>query len=151
MKKLIQILIVCGLFVVMVETGSDAQDATIKGPAAEVPKMKVSDVFLDFKSLIGKKIHVPGFLITIGDLQMLYDNRGDLNALTIDSGDLSRDDRKYILEKCTQGCRLEFIGIVEDSLMGKGLKVEKLIKMSNKDKGKSIVKELWMDLKRGLF
>lgn len=150
MKTLIQVLIVCGLFVVMGGTGSDAQDATSKGPAAEVPKMKVSDVFLDFKSLIGKKIHVPGFLITIGDLQMLYDNRGDLNALTIDSGDLSRDDRKYILEKCTQGCRLEFIGIVEES-MGKGLKAEKLIKMSNKDKGKSIIKELWMDLKRGLF
>ena len=148
MKKLIQILIVCGLFVVMVETGSDAQDATSKGPAAEVPKMKVSGVFLDFKSLIGKKIHVPGFFITVGNFQFLYDKRGDMNALTIDSDDLSRDDRKYILENCTQGCRLEFIGIVEGS---SGLKVEKLIKMSNKDKGKSIIKELWMDLKRGLF
>ena len=86
--------------------------------------------------------------------ETLVSNRGIVVVPTEpknSSDDLSRDDRKYILEKCTQGCRLEFIGIVEDSLMGKGLKVEKLIKMSNKDKGKSIVKELWMDLKRGLF
>jgi hypothetical protein len=92
--------------------------------------MAVSDVMLDYESLIGKKLYVRGFFFSLTDeLNYLYEEQGSTNFILIDKKKLIREDRKFILKQCGAGCTAGFVGVLkDDDILGKIIIAEKIIK-----------------------
>ena len=100
--------------------------ATAEGLTA----MAVSDVMLDYESLIGKKVYVRGFFFSLTDeMSYLYEEQGSTNFILIDKKKLIREDRKFLLKQCGGGCPTGFLGIIsKDRFLGQTMTAEKIIK-----------------------
>ena len=115
------------------DTFQDAQKVTpTRTPekkADGLTVMSVSDVLLDFRTLIGKRVYVRGFYLFLNEeLSFLYEQEGSLTHIIIDAKNLVRADRKILLTQCDGGCTAGFVGVLERRPLGNSLVASKLIK-----------------------
>ena len=115
------------------DTFQDAQKVTpTRTPekkADGLTVMSVSDVLLDFRTLIGKRVYVRGFYLFLNEeLSFLYEQEGSLTHIIIDAKNLVRADRKILLTQCDGGCTAGFVGVLERRPTGNLLVASKLIK-----------------------
>jgi hypothetical protein len=98
-----------------------ARERGSSAPRVEMKAVAVSDLILDYRGLVGQKMSVRGFFMAIGDLSFLYEKAGSMTFVTVDSSNLSRDDRKRLLTTCSNGCPVTIEGIVKDINYQKGI------------------------------
>jgi hypothetical protein len=93
-------------------------------------ELSISDVMLDYKSLIGKQVSVRGFFFALTDeLNYLYEEQGSTNYINIDKKKLIREDRKFLLKQCDKGCNTGFFGVItNDPLLGPKMIAEEIVK-----------------------
>jgi len=109
------------------KTSSALNENTAKADGLTV--MSVSDVLLDFRTLIGKRVYVRGFYLFLNEeLSFLYEQEGSLTHIIIDAKNLVRADRKILLTQCDGGCTAGFVGVLERRPTGNLLVASKLIK-----------------------
>lgn len=107
--------------------GAKAQMDTQNGVSNEAAQtMEVSDLLLDYTGMAGKDVRVKGFLMTAGNVNLLYEKRGAMIFVAVDTSKLSRNERKRLLKGCSQGCTITIDGTVGDVLFQKGITATKL-------------------------
>ena len=79
-------------------------------------KLTFEDFWLDKKTLIGEKIMVSGFGTYSGDMLFVTQNFGAANLVSIDTENLSRDNRRTLLKKCTPYCNISVTGVVSKDM-----------------------------------
>eukprot|EP01037_Dinobryon_pediforme_P012170 gene12172-12258_t len=84
-------------------------------------KMNMIDLLADIKQLTGKKVETTGVLLMMGQMAILYPERGSAAGLFIEVDKVSRSERKAILAGCTGGCDVSVKGSVSDLLIGMGI------------------------------
>ena len=89
--------------------------------AAVCTPMTVEDLKLDYADLLGKCAEVSGTVIQAGDIAMLMQSMMDANPFYLDTSELSRDERKILLN-CATGCQLTVTGTVQETSYNKGMK-----------------------------
>lgn len=90
--------------------------------------MSFVDLKLDYNDLIGKRVSVRGVCTYLNDTFIIGGEPNDPNAVVVDIDNMSREDRKYIMTKCSSGCELTVYGIVEKVFTLRimaGLRIEK--------------------------
>ncbi len=90
----------------------------------EYNALSLTDFRLDADDLIGKKIEVSGILQTMGDMSMLGEELFTMNKVFVDTKKLPRDSRRFIIEKCEQGCQITVRGKAGKVLMNNGIIAE---------------------------
>ena len=89
---------------------------------------KVSDVLLDKDMLIGKEILVQGvFAGLTEDMSFLYEELGSSSTISINTENLIRNQRKYLLTSCSGGCSIIVKGkLLNDWVLGLSLKLSEI-------------------------
>ena len=89
---------------------------------------KVSDVLLDKDMLIGKEILVEGvFAGLTEDMSFLYEELGSSSTISINTENLIRNQRKYLLTSCSGGCSIIVKGkLLNDWVLGFSLKLSEI-------------------------
>ena len=89
---------------------------------------KVSDVLLDKDMLIGKEILVEGvFTGLTEDMSFLYEELGSSSTISINTENLIRNQRKYLLTSCSGGCSIIAKGkLLNDWVLGISLKLSEI-------------------------
>jgi hypothetical protein len=77
-----------------------------------------TDLKLDIAQMKGQTVKVTGLLQILGDMVLLKSGPMDMTAVWVDAKQLSRDDRKLLLTKCSIMCKATVIGKVGDSMFG---------------------------------
>ncbi|NIO21632.1 MAG: hypothetical protein GTN76_13070 [Candidatus Aenigmarchaeota archaeon] len=114
-------LILCIIFLVVVLC-FPAYSGSKKVSAASKPKkVEFVDYLLDYDALHGQVVQLDGFLLTMGEMYILYERPGSGNFVFIDVSKLSRNDRKFILTRCGNGCPMSIVGKPGDVIFNKGL------------------------------
>ena len=95
----------------------------MKDEAAETActSMTVEDLKLDYNDILGTCAEVAGFVLQAGDSAMLMQSMMDANPFFIDTSELSRDERRILLN-CPSGCELTVTGTVGEFNYNKGMK-----------------------------
>jgi len=83
--------------------------------------MTVEDLKLDYNDILGTCAEVAGFVLQAGDSAMLMQSMMDANPFFIDTSELSRDERRILLN-CPSGCELMVTGTVGEFNYNKGMK-----------------------------
>lgn len=83
--------------------------------------MTVEDLKLDYQDIVGTCAKVAGFVMQAGDSAMLMQSMMDANPFFIDTSDLTRDERRILLN-CPSGCELTVTGTVGEFNYNKGMK-----------------------------
>jgi len=83
--------------------------------------MTVEDLKLDYQDILGTCAEVSGFVMQAGDTAMLMQSMMDANPFFIDTSELSRDERRILLN-CPSGCELTVTGTVGEFNYNKGMK-----------------------------
>ena len=103
-------------------------------PTAKKPKnndsyeqVSLTDLKLDLKQLGGKKVEVNGHFMSIGDISMISEKQFSTLQIMVETSKLSRDDRRKLLENCTQGCVITIQGKVGGVLFETGIIAEHII------------------------
>ena len=99
----------------------------IKRETAETActSMTVEDLKLDYQDILGTCAEVAGFVMQAGDTAMLMQSVMDANPFFIDTSELSRDERRVLLN-CPSGCELTVTGTVGEFNYNKGIKASSL-------------------------
>ncbi len=76
--------------------------------------MQMSDLKVDLKQLIGQKVRVSANGLYLGDQLVISDPsvEFDMNGVMVETKDLPRDVRKWIVTKCSEQCRVVVEGEV---------------------------------------
>jgi hypothetical protein len=88
--------------------------------------MSFNDLYLDYNQLRGKAVQVSGYLMTAGDYAIMTEKQGATTMIYVDTSNMSREDRKKILDECSSGCMMDFEGVVNDVMYQKGIKLTSL-------------------------
>jgi hypothetical protein len=89
--------------------------------------LKLVDLKVDVKTLIGKKVAVASQIQVIGEMAMLKSDELDMSPLFADFSKLSRDDRKKLASGCQVVlCQGIFYGVVRQLPLGVGVALEKV-------------------------
>jgi len=93
-------------------------------------KISIVDLKLDIQDLGGHLVEVTGQLGSFGDFLMLGDpSTGmDTSPVLAEAKKLSREERRYIIEKCNLGCRITVRGEVSTVMFQPGLELHELIR-----------------------
>ena len=88
----------------------------------------ITDLKLDMRDLVGKQVEVDVQLMMMGDMLMLSDPGADVDANPISAEDagLSREERRFILNRCGMGCNVTVRGEVAQSLFGTELHIHSI-------------------------
>lgn len=116
---------------------ANANDALVQ-PATQntkVSSMSFNDLYVDYNKLIGQKVQVKGHFFVYGDIGTLSDNSSSATALYVDISQLTRENRKLILDHCSSDCILELEGVVGDLQSLKGISATRLFKLELKSGG----------------
>ena len=89
--------------------------------AAVCTPMSVEDLKLDYADIIGSCAEVSGYVMQAGDIVLLMQSQMDANPFYVDSSELTRDERRILLN-CPTGCRLTVTGVVGEFNYSKGMK-----------------------------
>jgi len=84
------------------------------------------DLKLDIRSLGGKKIKTQAIGEVFEDVLLLTQDMEDMNPLTADITNISRNERKYILTQCNTGCKIIVYGTIGEVDGEKGIIAEKV-------------------------
>jgi len=98
-----------------------------KKSSGQYSSISLIDLKLDINSMSGKKIMTSGTGQFFADMFMLKQEMMDMNPLMVNVEGLSRDERKYIMTKCSSGCRVKVQGKVGEVMFQKGIIAEKIM------------------------
>ena len=100
------------------------------GAGAEFRNLSITDLKLDIASMGGQRVSVRAKLMLMGGMAMLTDPRQpfDTNPVFADSDSLPRDDRQYILTRCSTGCEVTVRGVVGEVMLQPGVRMLSLIR-----------------------
>ena len=100
-------------------------------PAAPGSYRQISyqDLRLDIDDLRGERVEVRASVSSMGGMLMLSDPRSDFdtNPIMAEEGDLSRDERAIILNRCNMDCVLTVRGEVSSVMFQSGLTLHSLV------------------------
>lgn len=99
---------------------SIAPDHPIAGPRSGTV-VSVADLLADYDSLVGKRINVRGFLFSLGESLILYEEFGSMVAVFVDFSALSREDRRSVLQRCSSGCEIVLRGATGQVMGNEGI------------------------------
>lgn len=88
--------------------------------------VSVTDLRLDAESLGGKRVEISGVLQMMGDLAMLGEERFSMNKIFVETKNLPRNDRKFIIQNCESGCQVTIRGKAGNVMMNVGLVAEEI-------------------------
>ncbi|MEW9836634.1 hypothetical protein [Mesorhizobium marinum] len=99
-------------------------------PSVSYRQMSIVDLKLDIDGLEGQLVEVSGKLSSFGGLVMIGDPSSNFDATPIaaEAEKLSRDERRYIIEKCNLGCRVTIRAEVVTVMFQPGLELHQLIR-----------------------
>ena len=91
-------------------------------------RMSLTDLKLDLSDLVGQKIEVEAKVMSVGGMIMISDPAQpfDTNPVTGSADNLSRDDRRFILENCDMGCTVRIRGAVVKTMLGEEIDLHSL-------------------------
>jgi hypothetical protein len=97
---------------------------------ADFRNLSITDLKLDIASMGGQRVSVRAKLMLMGGMAMLTDPRQpfDTNPVFADSESLPRDDRQYILTRCSTGCEVTVRGVVSEVMLQPGVRMLSLIR-----------------------
>lgn len=99
-------------------------DAT-KGAAFQA--IGLTDLKVDIKGMVGKRVSVVGLIQSMGEFSMLKADVMDMTPVWVFTENLSRDDRKKLLSGCQALlCSGQFYGVVKKGHMGVGLDLQRV-------------------------
>jgi hypothetical protein len=75
----------------------------------------LTDLKLDIDDMQGQTVKVTGLLQVIGDMVMLKSEPMDMSPVMVNAKQLSRDDRKLLLNKCPILCKATVVGKVDEA------------------------------------
>ena len=93
-------------------------------PAGTYKSMRMADLKVDIKELVGKNVSVAAVGYYLNDQMIIGDPSADfdMNGLAVKIDDLPRDVRLWIITKCADRCRVTVEGEVSTGgLFGPGL------------------------------
>ena len=90
-------------------------------PPAQGNKLNMIDILTDVKELRGKPVQTEGMLLMMGQMAILYAERGSTTALFVNIDGLTRDERRSLLAGCNGGCNVEIAGKVGEVMMNPGI------------------------------
>lgn len=89
-------------------------------------EMSLSDLMLDIDKLEGEKVQVRGRIIVMNDVALMSLNENSMSSLDVETKSLPREDRKFLLEKCEDGCDVTLRGTVGEVVFSNGLVAEEM-------------------------
>lgn len=89
--------------------------------AAVCTPMTVEDLKLDYNDILGTCAEVAGYVMQAGDIVLLMQSQMDANPFYVDASELTRDERRILLN-CPTGCQLTVTGVVGEFNYNKGMK-----------------------------
>ena len=97
-----------------------------------INKLTVTDVIVEEAEIIGQEVMVPGWMTYYADdLCMLFEYAGTMTALSVNTDNLNKKQKKWIVSKCGSGCYVNLTGVVKKDQIIMATEIEK---MSFKDK-----------------
>lgn len=108
-----------------------ARPAARSGAAgADFRNLSITDLKLDIASMGGQRVSVRAKLMLMGGMAMLTDPRQpfDTNPVFADTESLPRDDRQYILTRCSTGCEVTVRGVVGEVMLQPGVRMLSLVR-----------------------
>lgn len=92
--------------------------------------LSITDLKLDIASMGGQRVAVRAKLMLMGGMAMLTDPRQpfDTNPVFADTESLPRDDRQYILTRCSTGCEVTVRGVVSEVMLQPGVRMLSLVR-----------------------
>lgn len=103
------------------ECFDDAFRVKSNSKVSDILDASIVDVMADFTELKGKTVKTRGVLLMMGQQGVLYAHRGDMTALFVDIGHLSKISRHDIFDKCGSGCDVILTGKIQEQMMNPGL------------------------------
>ena len=100
------------------------------GGGPDFRNLSITDLKLDIAGMAGQRVSVRAKLMLMGGLAMLSDPRQsfDTNPVFADPESLSRDDRQYILTRCSTGCEITVRGVVGEVMLQPGVRMLSLVR-----------------------
>lgn len=113
----------CGLTEPKPQTQAVVEKEVYTKPISYMP---FNDLYVDFNGLVGETVSVRGFLIASGDTSVMTQKIGASAMLFVDTVKLSRQERRELLRKCSQGCDIGIEGVVSLLQYQKGITATKV-------------------------
>lgn len=111
----------------------EIKSSTSKAPSSANPRggnygpfMDFNDLYVDYNNIVGNTVNVKGFLITSGEYSIMTQSIGATAMLFVDTSELTRDERKHLLSRCSSGCDISLKGTVNNVQYQKGIIAKKL-------------------------
>jgi hypothetical protein len=100
------------------------------GAGTDYRSLSITDLKLDIASMGGQRVAVRAKLMLMGGMAMLTDPRQpfDTNPVFADTESLPRDDRQYILTRCSTGCEVTVRGVVSEVMLQPGVRMLSLVR-----------------------
>lgn len=96
-------------------------------PASQYVTVKIEDLKVDLKQMVGKKVAVGALAESMGEMLFLKASEFDTNSIEADFERLPREDRKKIANDCQMNsCRGTFYGTVRNLSLGVGVVLDKV-------------------------
>ena len=106
---------------------STAPSAVAKADAPVYKPIEYTDFLIDHKAMTGQRIRIKASIQSVMNSAVLRRNELDMNFISAEIADLSREDRKRILTMCQHvTCAGVFYGQVEKPVLSPVIKVEKI-------------------------
>ena len=102
-----------------------------------INEVTIADVIVDENEMLGTTVMIPGVMINLADTNFLYEYFGSMTGLTIVTRNLSKEQRKMVITKCSSGCYVEVTGVVDKN---NTIMATKITKMGLMDKLMNIAK-----------
>lgn len=99
-------------------------------PPGTYQRIDFIDLQVDINDMIGEWIEVRANAQVLGGMTMLSPpgRMFDMNPIMADTDDLPRDDRAFLLRRCSDSCRVTLRGEVAEIMFDGGLIVHELIR-----------------------
>lgn len=102
--------------------------ANPKQAARTYQQISLIDLKVDIKEMVGMKIEVSGVLQMLGELIYLKSEPMDMTPLLVNVANVSREERKALLQRCSTLCNGKVSGTVgSDEIFGPLLYAERLV------------------------
>lgn len=119
----------CQLLVAANEALAQSANAQSATQNTKVTNMTFNDLYVDYNNLAGQKVQVKGHFLPYGDLGALSEDATSATTLYTDVSQLSRENRKLLLDQCSSGCKIVIEGTVGNVQYLKGIFVTRLFRV----------------------
>jgi hypothetical protein len=104
-----------------------SQTDTSKQKASQYQPMDLVDLKTDIKTLRGKKVDASGMVQIMGEMVFLKSDALDMTPVMVETGNISRDERKALLQKCASFCQGQVLGVVRSGALGPELAADHVV------------------------